>query len=84
VVLGAREGRDTATLQAEIARHYLPFAIVIPVEPGERQARLASLMPFIAPMRMQDGKATAFVCRNFACRAPVSTPEALASQLEER
>jgi hypothetical protein len=84
VVLGAREGRDTATMQAEIARHYLPFAIVIPVEPGERQARLASLMPFIAPMRMQDGKATAFVCRNFACRAPVSTPEALASQLEER
>jgi hypothetical protein len=84
VVLGARDGRDTATLLSEIARHYLPFAVVIPVEPGERQARLASLMPFIAPMRMQDGKATAFVCRNFACRAPVSTPEALASQLEER
>jgi len=83
VVLGRREAEDTATLQAEIARHYLPFAVVIPVDPGERQARLAALMPFIGPMRMQEGRATAFVCRNFACRAPVTTAEALASQLEE-
>jgi uncharacterized protein len=84
VVLGQPGAEDTRALHAEIARHYLPFAVVIPVQPGERQAQLATLMPFIGPMNAQDGRATAFVCRNFACLAPVSTPEALASQLEER
>jgi len=84
VVLGERERPDTATLKAEVARHYLPFAVVIPVAPGEQQARVAALMPFIAPMRMHDGAATAFVCRNFTCLAPVTTPDALAPQLEER
>jgi len=84
VVLGEHEGQDTATLKAEVARHYLPFAVVIPVAPGEQQARVAALMPFIAPMRMHDGAATAFVCRNFTCLAPVTTPDALAPQLEER
>jgi uncharacterized protein len=57
---------------------------VIPVQPGERQARLSTLMPFIGPMRAVDGRATAFVCRNFVCQAPVSTPEALGTQLEAR
>jgi hypothetical protein len=84
VVLGPRERDDTLRLHAEIARHYLPFAVVIPVEPGERQARLASLMPFIEPMRMLDESATAFVCRDFACRAPVTTAEDLATDLEQR
>ncbi|PYR94520.1 MAG: thioredoxin domain-containing protein [Acidobacteria bacterium] len=83
VVLGERDGQDTTALKAEISRHYLPFAVVIPVDPGEQQARLATLMPFIGAMRMQDGGAAAFVCRNFACKAPVSTPETLGSQLEE-
>ena len=27
------------------------------------------------------GRATAFVCRDFACRQPVTEPEALAAQL---
>jgi uncharacterized protein YyaL (SSP411 family) len=84
VVVGEPGRDDTAALLAEIAGHYLPFAVLIPVQPGERQARLATLMPFIGPMHLQDGRATAFVCRNFVCRAPVSTPEALSSQLEER
>jgi uncharacterized protein len=84
VVVGEPGREDAAALFAEIARHYLPFAVLIPVEPGERQTRLAKSMPFIAAMHTQDGRATAFVCRDFACRAPVSTPEALSSQLEER
>jgi len=39
-------------------------------------------MPFIGPMQQQDNRATAFVCRDFACREPVTTPDALAAQLQ--
>ena len=38
-------------------------------------------MPFVGPMQMRDGRATAYVCRAFTCREPVTDPSALASQL---
>jgi uncharacterized protein YyaL (SSP411 family) len=31
---------------------------------------------------MIDGKPTAYVCQNYACQLPVTTPEDLAVQLE--
>jgi uncharacterized protein len=82
VILG--DDTDAAPLRAEAARHYLPFALIIPVPvtPGERQRAVGQAMPFIAPMRPKDGRATAFVCRDFACREPVTTAEALAAQLQ--
>lgn len=31
---------------------------------------------------MVDGKPTAYVCQNYTCQLPVTTPEKLAAQLE--
>ena len=79
VVLG--EPAETLPLRVEIARRYLPFAIAVPVRPGDHQRRIAASLPFIAAMQPLDGQATAFVCRDFACQAPVAGAEALAAQL---
>jgi uncharacterized protein len=79
VVLGRPD--DARALRGELARHYLPFAVTIPVEPGASQDALAGTLPFIGAMRPAGGAATAFVCRDFACREPVTTAEALAAQL---
>ena len=80
VVLGERG--DTLPLRIEMARHYLPFALAVPVAPGDPQRALAGAMPFVGPMVQKGGRATAFVCRDFACREPVTAVEALASQLQ--
>jgi uncharacterized protein YyaL (SSP411 family) len=80
VVLGQDGG--ASPLRAGIARHYLPFALVVPVTPGDRQRTLSEAMPFIGPMQQKDNRATAFVCRDFACREPVTTADALAAQLQ--
>jgi uncharacterized protein YyaL (SSP411 family) len=45
------------------------------------QDALASLLPFVGPMRMRESRATAYVCRAFTCREPVTDVEALAAQL---
>jgi uncharacterized protein YyaL (SSP411 family) len=82
VIVGSEA--PAAPLRAELARHYLPFAIVVPIQPGDRQRDLAALVPFVAAMRTAGGAATAFVCRDFACREPVTTAAALASQLTAR
>jgi len=81
VVLGERMGSDTVALRRRVASHYLPFSVRINVSPGAHQRALGELLPFISSMRMVDGKATAYVCSNFACQEPVTDPEALDEQL---
>ena len=82
VVIGPRDRDDTTALLARLESRYLPFALVVPVEATKQQS-LAVSLPFIAGMQMLEGRATAYVCRDFACRLPVNTPDALASQLSE-
>jgi uncharacterized protein YyaL (SSP411 family) len=79
VVVGPRQASQE--LLQELAEKYLPFAVVVPVEPGPHQAALARALPFIAPMAMRDGP-TAYICRNFTCGEPVTDAASLRSQLE--
>jgi uncharacterized protein YyaL (SSP411 family) len=81
VIAGTRTAADTAALRAEAARHYLPFAVVIPVEPGAGPRALGSMMPFVASMTPRDGRAAAYVCREFTCRQPVTDPRQLEAEL---
>ena len=81
VVVGERGRPDTVALRQVVARRYLPFAVRLHVEPGATQEMLGELLPFVASMGMRDGRATAYVCADFACRQPVSDPQALAAQL---
>jgi hypothetical protein len=80
VIVG--EPRAAAPMRAEVARVYEPFALVVSVEPGERQRAIAAQLPFVESMGAAAGRATAYVCRDFACREPVTTSEALRAQLE--
>jgi uncharacterized protein YyaL (SSP411 family) len=72
VVVGQPGTPEGDAMLAAVARRYRPFAVVVPVAPGERQNALARLMPFVGPMAMREGRATAYVCRDFACQAPVT------------
>ncbi len=77
VVVGRRGADDTERLWRVIGSHYLPFAVAIPIEPGAPQEALGARLPFVGPMTMREGRATAYVCRDFTCREPVTDPEAL-------
>jgi uncharacterized protein YyaL (SSP411 family) len=81
VIVGDPESSGAAALRSELARHYRPFTGVVPVVPGARQQDVARLLPFVGAMSERAGHATAYVCHNFACREPVTAPDALASQL---
>ena len=77
VVVGARGAADTDGLWRAAQRTYRPFATMLLIEPGERQERIGPLMPWVTGMSLREGHAAAYVCRNFACEAPVTRPEDL-------
>ena len=73
VMVGRRGAEDTTAMWTAANRKYRPFAVMTLVDPSQ-QAALAVHMPWIAQMKMIDGKATAYVCRGFACDAPSTDP----------
>ena len=81
VIAGDPASADTQALRRELARHYLPFGIVIPLRPGAGQDALAAHLPAVAAMAPRDGRAAAYVCREFTCRQPVASADDLATEL---
>ena len=80
-IVGAAGDPARAEMEQVAGRRFLPFAVVVPVTPGEAQQRLAAVAGFVGAMQALDGRPTAFVCRDFACQAPVTGAAALSVQL---
>ena len=84
VLVGAADDSGLKELRRAVASAYRPATFVIPVAPGPRQTALARLLPFVAPMTERDGRATAYVCEDFVCRAPVTDAGELVHLLSPR
>jgi len=80
VVVGDRTSDRTQALLDVVRRHYLPTAVVVPVDTANRE-RLDHLLPWMAAMKERDGGATAYVCRDFSCQAPTGDREDFDRQL---
>jgi uncharacterized protein YyaL (SSP411 family) len=75
-VIGDPLEQETRSLLRKIFGRYLPNKVVA-CSPSDGL--------FLLKNRSQiDSKPTVYVCENYACRAPVSTPEELESVLEEQ
>ena len=81
VIVGAHDDEATEQLMREASAKYDPFSVVVPVEPGDTQAELAKLLPFISAMNLRDGRPTAYVCHDFTCSEPAMDAAGLAERL---
>ena len=81
IVIAEADAETAGAMLDVLAATYRPFAIVIPRPPRFDAARWSERLPFVAAMQTVDGHSTAYVCRDFACRHPVTTPDALREQL---
>jgi uncharacterized protein YyaL (SSP411 family) len=80
VLVGDPASDDTGALHRAAHGRYLPSALIVPVVPAHQQ-QLARLLPWIGSMAARNGRATAYVCQDFACQAPTESADELASQL---
>jgi uncharacterized protein YyaL (SSP411 family) len=78
IVIAGTNGREA--LERAIAMRYLPFAITLAPSPAQQET-LASTVPLIAAMQPVGDAAAVYVCRDFACRQPVTTAEELETEL---
>jgi uncharacterized protein YyaL (SSP411 family) len=69
---------DDPALRAEVFGRLLPASVAVQAEPGVG----ADLTPLLEDRELVDGRPTANVCEQFACRLPVTTPEALRAELD--
>jgi uncharacterized protein YyaL (SSP411 family) len=82
IIVGARDATATAALHRVFTPFFLPGVVSLVVEPGAHQRAIAERLPWVGAMEMQDELPTAYLCRDFACQAPVTDPEAFRAQLE--
>ena len=83
VIAGNAGADDTEALLTELRSHYLPQVVTLLVPPGTEGTEIRKLAPFTEHHAPIDGKAAAYVCRDYACKMPTADPSELKKLLEE-
>ena len=72
ILVGDREAADTQELLRTLHSKFVPHRVVLLVDSPEARAALSQGIPTIASMDRIDGRATAYVCRDYTCQLPVN------------
>jgi uncharacterized protein len=82
VIAGDPGASDTRAMLKLVHDRFIPDKILVVVDGGAGQAAIAKWMPFVANMDRRDGKATAYVCENYACKLPTTDLQTAARLLD--
>ncbi len=77
VIAGKPGADDTRALLREVNAHFEPRKILLLADEGPAQQWLGERLEFIRSAMPINGKAAAYVCENFVCKAPVVEPAEL-------
>ncbi|HEX5133558.1 MAG TPA: thioredoxin domain-containing protein, partial [Candidatus Krumholzibacteria bacterium] len=81
VIAGRPGATDVAAMRREIDARFLPHLVTV-FRPAEGAGAIAKIAPFVAAQNPENGLATAFLCRNFACELPITDPAELGRRLD--
>jgi uncharacterized protein YyaL (SSP411 family) len=82
VIAGEREAADTAAMLKAMFLRFSPNRVALLIDSPETRGKLAQGAPGVEFMERLDGRATAYVCRSFACQAPVTGADELARLIQ--
>ena len=77
VLAGDLASKDFRALAAVLHERLDLRRVVLAADQSEGQRWLAVRRAYLAEMNPLEGQATAYVCENFTCLAPVNSPEEL-------
>ncbi|MCJ7716578.1 MAG: hypothetical protein MUO54_08665 [Anaerolineales bacterium] len=72
VITGDKEGDDTKAMLDALNSTYFPNKVVLFRPIGDKGSPIEELAEYSANQNSIDGKATAYVCKNYTCSAPTT------------
>ncbi len=81
VIAGTAGDDDVRAMLRSLNDRYLPN-MVLAFRPEADAAAITGMIGYLAEQKAIGGKATAYVCRGYACRLPVHTADALSKELD--
>ncbi|KAG8042033.1 hypothetical protein G9C98_000024 [Cotesia typhae] len=82
-IAGKRDAKDTEELLNIIRDRLIPAKLIILTDPEDTDSVLIRRNEVVSKMKMQNGRATAYVCRHRTCSLPVVESRQLAELIDE-
>jgi uncharacterized protein YyaL (SSP411 family) len=82
-VIGGADRAETDAVLHAIGQKFLPHTVLAPAPTGTVSAELAEIVPLLADRPARDGRATVYICENFACQQPVLGVDGVNAALNE-
>jgi uncharacterized protein YyaL (SSP411 family) len=82
ILAGGRDSAEMRALLRELHTRFVPSRVVLLVDSLETQHALAAGIPSVESMNPLEGRARAYVCRNYTCRLPVTEPAQFAELIQ--
>lgn len=84
-IVGQKDSEDTKELLKAIHSRFIPNRVIAFLDTSSADAEeIAGKIPLLSGREAVNGKATAYVCENFTCRLPASSPDELIRQLSRK
>ena len=72
VIAGSLHNKDTQAMIQALHSRYQPNTLFLLADGTDNQQFLETKIPILSNLKSIDGKATAYVCENFACKLPTT------------
>lgn len=72
VIAGSIQNKDTQAMIKALHSRYQPNTLFLLADDAVNQHFLETKIPVLSNLKPIDGKATAYVCENFACKLPTT------------
>jgi uncharacterized protein YyaL (SSP411 family) len=82
ILAGRLDSAEMRALVRELHTRFVPNRVVLLVDSVETQRALACGIPSVASMNPVEGRAKAYVCRDYTCQLPVSEPARFAELIQ--
>ncbi len=81
IIVGDLAENDTHEMLRAIYGYFIPNKILIVLDGAKTQEEFGRYLPFVREFTRMDGKATAYICVDYACRLPTNDVKAVIASL---